>query len=141
MTPFQFVEILTEHKVPWKNLSLEDQKSFNLFMVNKNLSMMSNNIEVINHTQRYPKLPVEQTYNVYLGLTDRKIGYPKYIKKISDNTNKELLKIFADYYETSQSEIKEYIKEMSPKELGSILSRMGYLEKEIKKLTIIWKKI
>lgn len=134
MTPFQFAEIITEHKVPWKDLSLEDKKSFNLFMINKNLSMMPNNIEVIDYTQRFPKLPIEQTYNIYVRLTAEKSGYNKYIKKVSDNSNKELLKILADHYEMSQNEIKEYTFGWSSKDFSSTLLRMGFTEKEIKKL-------
>ena len=65
MTLFQWLDQISYEKKPWSSFSGDDQGSFNPFMLNRFISMRSENIEVVNLIQKYPNLPKEQLYNFY----------------------------------------------------------------------------
>lgn len=134
MTPFQTIDNLTINKITWEQLLDENKKSYNVFQVNRFLSMDKDYIELVNTIQFNYIIPKEHIYKLYLKLLPKEKRYTKYIKKQKDDTNKDLLKILAKYFETSTKEAKEYLKILSEEKVGHILYSLGYSQKEIKKL-------
>lgn len=141
-----FLNFLTFDKTPWAELSTQDQKKFDPYMINKWLSMESNGIlcPVIHMIQRYTvnsDLSKKDIYNLYFDLLPKEKYFFKYIKP-SDEKNRKyserLVDIVSEYYLISKREAKDYINLYYETEndyvLRKIVSSFGLEEKEIDKI-------
>ena len=134
---FDFINGVTSKKKKWEEWSEPDQKKFAPFIVNRWLSMRMELIEVINQLQKYTigLLSPRDTYRLYHGLLPAQRTFAKYIKgKKEDKYDKQLVSQIADHYLISKSEAVDYIELLSKDSCGSLLSKYGYTEKEIKKM-------
>ena len=138
MTPFETIDHITIGKTPWEKLSVGDRKSFSTFMVNRNLSMLSDQIDIVNYIQGYGRttsiIPPANLYKMYLNILPGRKQYIKYIKKNTEKYNKDLLQILSEHYEVSKREAKSYIDKLVPEKIEHLLYSLGYDEKTIKKL-------
>ena len=136
-TIFDFMNGMTHEKKEWSKYTDIDQKKFAPFIVNRWLSMRMELIEIINQLQKYTigLLSHKDTYRLYHGLLPAQRTFAKYIKgKKEDKYDKQLVSQIADHYLISKSEAVDYIELLSKDSCGSLLSKYGYTEKEIKKM-------
>lgn len=135
MTITRMLEVLTTSKTKWEDLPSEEQKAFNVYIVNSMLSTHPDCIELINYTQLHYNLPKDMVYNIYLRMLPSKKIHINYMKKSKkDKHNKELLTIMSEYYEISIKDVTEYLNVMKTKDIEDILVRLGKEKKEISKL-------
>jgi hypothetical protein len=134
-TIFDWLEEITFKKTPISNIEDESWNNFNSFMTHRFVSMNQDYIELANFLQTFPPQDKKQLYSVYKELIPKKKLWLKYIKN-QNKLNIDLLKILAKYFECSIKEVNEYMINLSKDEILDILRRMGYDEKEIKKLKI-----
>lgn len=129
------LEVLTTSKTKWENLPSDEQKAFNVYIVNSMLSTHPDCIELINYTQIHYNLPKDMVYNIYLRMLPSKKIHINFMKKSKkDKYNKDLLTIISEYYEISIKDATEYLKFMKPQDVEDILVRLGKDKKEISKL-------
>jgi hypothetical protein len=88
---------ITFKKDKWESLSDMDKKSFDMYMVNRFLSMDMGYVELVNEIQQYTngQLKNRELYKVYLDVLPKKKSFSKYIKGSGDskwNKNIVLLK-------------------------------------------------
>lgn len=133
MSPFEFIKYLTSDKKKWEDLSLEEMKSFSVFMNNRILSMDPEYVELVNYIQPKYNIPNEQMYKLYYNFLPTRMIYVKYIKK-KESLNKELLKVLSNHFEISNREAEKYLTILSKDTLGNLLYSLGYDQKQIKKL-------
>mgnify|MGYP006921282006 CR=1 FL=1 len=130
---FSIIKDLTQNKKSFKDLSEEDLKQVNPYMINRFLSMNKDLVELVNHVQVIPYENKESYYKIYLEFLPKKSLWLQYIKSKNKVANKDLLLHLANYFECSSKEVEEYIKYMSKDDIKEIL-KLSFEDKEITKL-------
>ena len=133
---FDFIKAIIDTKQSWESFTLEQQKLFNGYMINKFLSMNSKYIETVNYVQGLNIKDNKKIYEVYCWMIPQsKNTFSPFIK----STNKkivlpELSKYISEHFECSITEAEEYITLTGKDFVEDILVKQGIDEKEIKKL-------
>ena len=136
-TIFDFITGITHKKKDWNDYSDIEQKKFSPFIVNRWLSMRHELVEIINTFQHFTigTLSPKDTYRLYHDMLPQSKSFAKYIKgKSADKYNKELIKQFAEHYQTSQAEAMDYISLMNKEKCDHILTLYGYSLTDKKRL-------
>lgn len=123
----------------FESLSDEDQKTYNVYMMNRLISMSQKYIpfvEMILHL----KLTPSQHRRIFASILPKKKEYHKYIKgsKLTKYST-ELLTCVSNKFNVSLAEAEEYCYTLyllpnSKEILEELLISFGYTEKELKKL-------
>ena len=131
---FDWVKEIMTNKRPWSSFTDEEKNNYNVFMVNKVLSMTPDYVEVINYVQKIPYTEKEKYYRVYCEMIPKKYIFSKYIKSSKKTANKDVLEKVAQFYECSLGEAEEYVSILRKEGVVDILNKLGIEEKEQKKL-------
>ena len=136
MRIFDWLNQITYNKKDWNDFSESEHKSFNIFMVNRFLSMNKEWVEIVNMLQQYTiGMRNKDVYMLYKNLIPREKKFLRYIKSKKDKKyDKELIEIMCKHFEVGSKEVKEYISLMTKDELKTTLKLYGKNDKEIKKL-------
>ena len=140
-TIFDNINDLTNKKTPWSEYNESDKKSFNVYMLNRWLSMDFELIDLVDYLQQYTIniLDKASTYKVYLDLLPKKKIYNKYIGKAKGKGNDELLEILSKHFQISHAEAEDYLDIINKEEDGilyliGVMKIYGMDDKEIKKI-------
>lgn len=134
MTPFDFLKKVHDKKLKWENLTEDQQKIYNTFIINRALSFNSNYLDVVNRIQHYTPTPKE-SFKYFQSMTDDKFKYNKWIKGEKTKTfNSQLVSIVRDYFECSSKQAEDYLSVLEKKETKQLLEHIGIQPDEIKKL-------
>ena len=122
MNPFDHIKNLHTKQRSWGNFNDEEKKSFNIFIINKALSMNPNYLNIVNMVQRYTNnlLDPKEVFNLYFNLLPNKFRFYKWIKGTKDK-NKEKYQILAQHFKCSSREAKDYMELLDKKEINRIL--------------------
>ena len=122
MNPFDHIKNLHTKKRIWDNFNDEEKKSFNIYIINKALSMNPSYLNIVNMVQKYTNnmLEPKEVFNLYYNLLPNKFRFYKWIKGTKDK-NKEKYQILAEHFKCSSREIKDYIKLLDKKQINNIL--------------------
>ena len=122
MNPFDHIKNLHTKQRSWDDFNDEEKKSFNIFIINKALSMNPNYLDIVNMVQRYTNnmLNPKEVFNLYFNLLPNKFRFYKWIKGTKDK-NKEKYQILAQHFKCSSREAKDYIELLNKKEINKIL--------------------
>ena len=137
MTIFNWIDQILIHKKSWDSFSIENQKKFSPFIINRWLSMDTDFLEIVNFFQRYSVglLNPREVYRWYCDILPVGKRFNKYIKgKKKMKYQEELVETACKYFETSKAECIDYIELMDKEQLTSLLELFGKNSKEIKKL-------
>jgi len=134
MTPFDFLKLVHDKKIKWENLTEDEQKTYNKFIINRALGFNNNILDIVNRIQHYDVTPKE-SFKYYQSMTGDKFRFNKWIKgQKSKSWNSELLTQIAGYLECSTNQAKDYLDILSKAEIKTLLKHMGLQDGEIKKL-------
>tara|TARA_R110001592_G_scaffold102043_1_gene288323 strand:- start:388 stop:831 length:444 start_codon:yes stop_codon:yes gene_type:complete len=139
-TIFSILGDLTSKKADPNTYTEGDWKSYNIYMVNKWLSMNSNVTEIINFIQKYYSLDKKIHYRMLSDILPKQKLFSKYVKgKKVEKFNPELVGIVSKHYEISRAEAKQRIEmyhhfRTGIETLTEMLQGYGKTKKEIKKL-------
>jgi len=147
MTIFDYLTILHNKSKKWNDLSEQEQKDFNQYMLNRWLSMDMEYCEFINELQQYTIgiLDKKSTFILYQEILPyKKKFFVKYIKgKKEGKYNPELISILKDYYEESKRNIINILDLIFINNeqhiIKSILEKYGKTDRQIKTLIKIKK--
>jgi hypothetical protein len=131
---FGWLEEITTHKTSISDISEDSWKDFNAYMIHRYVSQYHSYVEIANIAQKFHYTEQKQIYSFYKEFIPKKKLWLKYVKGKSDKSNKELIESLSNYFECSLSEAKDYSKMLDKNNKTSILSNMGYNDKEIKKM-------
>ena len=122
MNPFDHIKNLHTKQRSWDDFNDEEKKSFNIFIINKALSMNPNYLSIVNIVQKYTNnlLDPKEVFNLYFNLLPNKFRFYKWIKGTKDK-NKEKYQILAQHFKCSSREVKDYMELLDKKEINKIL--------------------
>ena len=124
----------------YDNLTEDDKKTFNQFMLLKLLSMDRDAIDnICSMAKYYDIVPDRNFYQMAIAMTPRKTTFVPYIKSKNKSYNTEMLKLVSRWYECSLSEANDYCKILLSKESGihevkAICKAYGLTDKEVEKI-------
>jgi hypothetical protein len=111
-----------------------DWELWNSYMIHRFMSMNSDYLDLVNEAQQIMPQNKEQIYNIYREYIPKNNKWNKYIKSNSKKHNKQLLEHLSQYWECSQTEVKDYLKFLDNEDIIRILTSIGIEKKEIKTL-------
>ena len=102
-TIFDFLKDIFYNKPKWKDYSDLDKKSFNVFMINRFISMDMEFVSIINYLQKYTLgiLKPGEVYTLYSNVFPKIRFFSKYIKnqnKDDEKYSNELVDFFLEKY-------------------------------------------
>jgi len=137
MTPFDFLKLVHNKKVNWEDLTEEEQKAWNTFIINRALSFTSDYLDIINKIQPYTggQLTPAEIFKYYQSMLPSNFRFQKWIKGNKPKTfNRDLLALVSAYFECSCKQAEDYLSILDKKELKTLLNHIGLQESDIKKL-------
>jgi len=128
-----------QHPDYYKNLSDEDKKSFNHFMILRALSMDEDLVEEMAMLyQVFDKIPSAQFYTLLIAMVPRMNKFSPWIKTKVKRNNKELLKVVGQRLQVPLYQANEYVNILCQSdnagEVIRICQAMGLEDKEVDKL-------
>jgi hypothetical protein len=133
MSPADWLNHITIKKTPWNEISEEEQKTYNSYILNLWLSHAIGYIEIVNQVQSY-QVPNRDHYNFYLQVLPNKKLFLNWIKPKSKKYNKDVINKLAEFYNEGTRQINNSIDCFEEQDIIHIFENIGYGEKEIKKL-------
>ena len=137
MTIFDWINQILVKKTHWNDFTIDEQKKFSPFIINRWLSMDKEFLEIVNYFQKYSigTLEPREVYKWYCDMLPKGKRFNKYIKGKKDKKyNTELIDIMVMHFECSKSQVKDYLDLIAKDELMEILEKYGMNEKTIKRL-------
>jgi hypothetical protein len=134
MTLFDHLNNIHVKKADWDTLTDAEKKTWNVYMVNRYISMLGGmECIVANEVQQY-KLDPKVQYEFYKSIFPKQARRATYIKGKSEKQDSGLIDILSQQMEISTREASEYIDLMNVETKSNLLQELGYDAKEIKKL-------
>ena len=127
----------TKDKNFFKNLSEEEKKDYNIFMIQKWLSMEPKYINFISFVDKYAFNCLDkQMYDrLMMEVLPKKQIYFKYIKKDKSKEKDDIvIEYLSKKYEISKQQAQEYNQFLSKEDKQELLESFGVEEKIIKKV-------
>ena len=125
MNPFDHLKNLHTKKRCWDDFNDEEKKSFNIFIINKGLSMNPNYLGIVNMVQNFTGLnqilSQKEVFNLYFNLLPTKFRFYKWIKGEKTKKEKEKAEYLAMHFEVSIREAYDYLKILDKKTINKII--------------------
>jgi len=125
MNPFDHIKNLHTKKRHWKDFNDEEKKSFNVFIINKGLSMNPNYLGIVNMVQNFTGLnqiiSSKEVFNIYFNLLPTNFRYYKWIKGEKTKKDKEKAEYLAMHFKVSTREAYDYLKILDRKTINLII--------------------
>ena len=125
MNPFDHIKNLHTKKRRWEDFNDEEKKSFNVFIINKGLSMNPNYLGIVNMVQNFTGLnqilSQKEVFNIYFKLLPNKFRFYKWIKGIKNKKEKEKAEYLAMHFKISTREAYDYLQILDKKSINKII--------------------
>ena len=125
MNQFDHIKNLHTKKHTWDDFNDEEKKSFNVFIINKALSMNPNYLNIVNMVQNFTGLnqilSQKEVFNLYYSLLPNKFRFYKWIKGEKTKKDKEKAEYLAMHFEVSIREAYDYLKILDRKTINKII--------------------
>ena len=125
MNPFDHLKNLHTKKRCWDDFNDEEKKSFNVFIINKALSMNPNYLGIVNMVQNFTGLnqilSQKEVFNLYFNLLPTKFRFYKWIKGEKTKKEKEKAEYLATHFKVSIREAYDYLKILDKKTINKII--------------------
>ena len=125
MNPFDHIKNLHTKKRRWEDFNDEEKKSFNVFIINKALSMNPNYLGIVNMVQNFTGLnqilSQKEVFNIYFNLLPNKFRFYKWIKGEKTKKDKDKAEYLAMHFKVSTREAYDYLKILDRKTINKII--------------------
>ena len=125
MNPFDHIKNLHTKKRHWEDFNDEEKKSFNVFIINKALSMNPSYLGIVNMIQNFTGLnqilSQKEVFNLYFNLLPTKFKFYKWIKGEKNKKDKEKAEYLAIHFKVSTREAYDYLKVLDKKTINKII--------------------
>ena len=125
MNPFDHIKNLHTKKRRWEDFNDEEKKSFNVFIINKGLSMNPDYLGIVNMVQNFTGLnqilSPKEVFNLYYSLLPNKFRFYKWIKGEKTKKDKEKAEYLAIHFKVSTREAYDYLQILDRKTINSII--------------------
>jgi len=137
MTPFDYLKLVHNKKVNWEDLTEDEQKAWNTFIINRALSFTSDYLDIVNKIQPYTggQLTPAEIFKYYQSMLPSNFRFQKWIKGTKTHSyNPNMVEVISSYIECSKKQAEDYLKILDKKEIKNLLKHIGLQDGEIKKL-------
>ena len=125
MNPFDHIKNLHTKQRRWEDFNDEEKKSFNVFIINKGLSMNPNYLGIVNMVQNFTGLnqvlSQKEVFNIYFKLLPNKFRFYKWIKGQKNKKDKEKVEYLAMHFKVSTREAYDYLQILDKKTINKII--------------------
>ena len=125
MNPFDHIKNLHTKQKRWEDFNDEEKKSFNVFIINKGLSMNPNYLGIVNMVQNFmglnQVLSQKEVFNIYFKLLPNKFRFYKWIKGQKNKKDKEKVEYLAMHFKVSTREAYDYLQILDKKTINKII--------------------
>ena len=125
MNPFDHIKNLHTKNRCWEDFNDEEKKSFNVFIINKGLSMNPEYLGIVNMVQNFTGLnqilSQKEVFNLYYSLLPTKFKFYKWIKGEKTKKDKEKAEYLATHFKVSTREAYDYLKILDKKTINKII--------------------
>ena len=125
MNPFDHIKNLHTKQKRWEDFNDEEKKSFNVFIINKGLSMNPNYLGIVNMVQNFTGLnqvlSQKEVFNIYFKLLPNKFRFYKWIKGQKNKKDKEKVEYLAMHFKVSTREAYDYLQILDKKTINKII--------------------
>lgn len=125
MNPFDHIKNLHTKQKRWEDFNDEEKKSFNVFIINKGLSMNPDYLGIVNMVQNFTGLnqviSPKEVFNIYFNLLPNNFRFYKWIKGEKNKKDKEKAEYLAMHFKVSTREAYDYLDILDKKTINSIL--------------------
>ena len=125
MNPFDHIKNLHTKKRRWEDFNDEEKKSFNVFIINKALSMNPNYLGIVNMVQNFTGLnqiiSSKEVFNIYFNLLPNNFRFYKWIKGEKTKKDKEKAEYLAMHFKVSTREAYDYLNILDKKTINKII--------------------
>ena len=125
MNPFDHIKNLHTKKRRWEDFNDEEKKSFNVFIINKGLSMNPEYLGIVNMVQNFTGLnqilSQKEVFNIYFNLLPNNFRFYKWIKGEKTKKDKEKAEYLAMHFKVSTREAYDYLQLLDRKTINSII--------------------
>ena len=125
MNPFDHIKNLHTKKRTWNDFNDEEKKSFNVFIINKGLSMNPDYLGIVNMVQNFTGLnqviSPKEVFNIYFNLLPNKFRFYKWIKGAKSKKDKEKAEYLAMHFKVSTREAYDYLQILDKKTINQII--------------------
>ena len=125
MNPFDHIKNLHTKKRTWDDFNDEEKKSFNVFIINKGLSMNPDYLGIVNMVQNFTGLnqilSPKEVFKLYYNLLPNKFRFYKWIKGEKSKKDKEKAEYLAMHFNISTREAYDYLNILDKKTIKSII--------------------
>ena len=123
MNPFDHIKNLHTKKRRWEDFNDEEKKSFNVFIINKGLSMNPNYLGIVNMVQNFTGLnqviSSKEVFNIYFNLLPNNFRFYKWIKGEKTKKDREKAEYLAMHFKVSTREAYDYLQILDRKTINS----------------------
>jgi hypothetical protein len=127
MDLFGHINNLSYKNKKWEDFTENDRKSFNVYMINKFISMNPDYTDIVNQFQKYTKdLDSSTVFNFYYNFLPKRKTYFKYIKGDKPKINQDIIDIMCLHYECGEKTALEYIDLLTTDKINTILNKYGF---------------
>ena len=125
MNPFDHIKNLHTKKRRWEDFNDEEKKSFNVFIINKGLSMNPSYLGIVNMVQNFTGLnqiiSPKEVFNIYFNLLPNNFRFYKWIKGEKTKKDREKAEYLAMHFKVSTREAYDYLQLLDRKTINSII--------------------
>jgi hypothetical protein len=122
MTPFDFVKSISETK---EDIFEGNEKDYTPFVINKALSFNVDCVFIAHELSKYPEIPKQQQYHLWLNSVEKKKRWGKWVKKDSMPEDIELIKEAYGYSDAKALTVLPLFNDKQLLELRTILNKGG----------------
>lgn len=118
---FDYLSWLTDNKRLWEELTREEQKGFNVFIVNRFFSMDFALCEAINEMQEFTmSMDKSLVWRIYHTILPQQKFFLRYIKAtLKEGIEKEDIELFIKHFSCNEKQAVEYLELLIKKNLKS----------------------
>ena len=113
MTPFDYLKLVHNKKVNWEDLTEDEQKAWNTFIINRALSFTSDYLDIVNKIQPYTggQLTTAEIFKYYQSILPSNFRFQKWIKGTKTHSyNPNMVEVISSYLECSKKQAEDYLK-------------------------------
>jgi hypothetical protein len=116
MNPFDYVTSINYSK---KDV-MEDEKTYNSFMVNRSLSYFSDTVILANEMNRYHHLDNRLQYQFLINIVRKRKRFSKWLKPEVEND----IELVKEYYGYSNEKARQVMSLLSPSQIATIKKKV-----------------
>jgi len=123
MTPFDFLKLVHNKKTNWNELTEDQQKAWNTFIINRALSFTSDYLDIVNKIQPYTggQLTPAEIFKYYQSMLPSNFRFQKWIKgNKTKSYNPDMIELISSYLECSRKQAEDYLKILDKSQVQNI---------------------